>query len=322
MNIESIKTAFSSLPLTPIEIFTYIPILILIIIISILSNKEIKKSLEQSKVVQDLLSRDRDILNRKLHESNIELEKNRQERMHELAKAAEFGRLAQGLFHDLMTPLTSIILHTEKLEDSQEMQKGLEKAQEASRRMAVYAQDIRKSLSNEGDMKLCDLGKELDSVLHLLSYRARMENVDIKVTGQPGCVWTGNLIKMRQVFSNLISNAIDSFAKLENIAHKKVTISLKKDASSYTLIIKDNGSGIPPQNLERIFDPFFTTKSRDKGTGIGLTTVKSIVETDLRGNIKVESSLGKGSTFTVVFPIECTDLASSRQPQHIPPDHV
>ena len=67
------------------------------------------------------------------------------------------------------------------------------------------------------------------------------------------------------------------------------------------LDIKDTGSGIPPEKLEKIYDPFFTTKEPGKGTGLGLFIVRQIVERN-KGRISVESTVGKGTTFFLDFP--------------------
>jgi two-component system NtrC family sensor kinase len=67
--------------------------------------------------------------------------------------------------------------------------------------------------------------------------------------------------------------------------------------------VKDTGCGIPPENLDKLFDPFFTTKEVGQGTGLGLAVSYGIVQRH-GGNIKVESTVSKGSTFTVWLPIE------------------
>ena len=67
--------------------------------------------------------------------------------------------------------------------------------------------------------------------------------------------------------------------------------------------MSDSGDGIPPENLTRLFDPFFTTKPVGQGTGLGLSIVHGIVENH-RGQIDVESEVGKGTTFTIKIPIE------------------
>lgn len=307
-----------SIPLNTVDILTFIPILVLVGMLFFLSNREMKKSLEQSKIAQDLLLQDRDRLKSRLEESIEELRENRLKRLHELTKAAEFGRLSQGLFHDLMTPLTSMILHTEKLTESGLTHKSLEKAVDASHRMTEYVKEIRATLSHEERERECLLHEELEGVLHLFSHKARKGGVEVHITHTEEIVWRGNPLKLRQIFSNLVSNAVDSFEK-KNEENKKVEISITKLGTSAYISVRDNGQGISHKNLPKIFDPFFTTKAFDKGTGIGLTTVRSIVEKDLQGKIEVESTEGRGSTFTITFPVQYIDPVASPQSPHIPP---
>lgn len=306
-----------------IDILTFIPIIVLVILLFFLSDRETKKSLEQSKASAKVLAQDRNALQLKLNESTRALRESELARINELTKAAEFGRLAQGLFHDLMTPLTSIILHTEKLKDRDITHKNMERAVEAGNRMARYIQDIRTTLSHEESERECILSEELDSILHLLAYKAKTGAIEIAVTKQDRCTWYGNPLKMRQIFSNLISNAIDSFEKVsrgpEQNVKKKIQISITKSSLVTTIEIRDNGSGISPQNMEKVFEPFFTTKAFNKGTGIGLSTVKSIVEKDLKGKIEMESQEGTGTLFRIIFPTQYKDPASSPPLPQTPP---
>jgi signal transduction histidine kinase len=274
------------------DILTLVPIIILIGILFYFSNKEIEKSLIKSREVQELLSQDREELRKKLHEERLL-------RLHELEKAAEFGRLSQGLFHDLISPLTSIILHTENLKGERTAQ-HVEKAIDASKRMAVYIKDIRSTLQKEEEMRLCSIKEELESTLRIFSYLAREKKVEIQVKATNNCTWTGSPTKLRQLFSNLISNALDSFDPVNDHRNKIISIHISK-SSKNILSIRDNGCGIPEENLSKIFDPFFTTKPHDKGTGIGLTTVKNIVEKDLHGSLHVESELGLGTIITIKY---------------------
>jgi signal transduction histidine kinase len=85
------------------------------------------------------------------------------------------------------------------------------------------------------------------------------------------------------------------------------------------LSVADNGCGMTPVVRGRIFDPFFTTKDASKGIGIGLATIKNIIEKDLSGTIVVESEPETGSTFTVTFPIHHGATSESdreRDPTH------
>ena len=285
------------------DFLTLIPIGILIAALFYLSRIEMKRSLEQSEIANRILAEDRTKLQLELTENTQALRESELARMTELSKAAEFGRLAQGLFHDLITPLTSIILHTEQLREDDVTHTNLEKAVEAGNRMSRYIHDIRATLSREESERECVITEELDMVLHLLGHKAIQSGVKIEVDCKNVPSWHGNPLKLRQIFSNLISNSIDSFEKRNTDMARIVHISLRTvhDAEKIVLEIRDNGSGISPQNLKRVFEPFFTTKPVDQGTGIGLTTVKSIVEKDLKGRIEIESEEGKGTLVRVLF---------------------
>lgn len=281
-------------------------IIILVIALFLLSHKEIKTSLNKIKSSEQDLEKEKTILLGKLEDQREEMKRFRTERMNELSKVAEFGRLSQGLFHDLMTPLTSVILHTEKLREVSSpetavVHKNLEKAIDASRRMAAYIQNIRTSMQNEQADHEFNLGDELENVTELFSFRSKTESVSIKSSITPQLMYYGDPIKLRQVFSNLISNALDSCNEKQTEG-KRVNLSLFKKDSHIIFSAKDTGNGISPSHLEKIFNPFFTTKSPDRGTGIGLSTVKSIVEHDLKGTIEVKSEVGKGTSFTIIFP--------------------
>jgi two-component system NtrC family sensor kinase len=281
-------------------------IVVLVIALFLLSHKEIRTSLDKIRSSEQDLEKEKEILLGRLENQREEMKRFRTERMNELSKVAEFGRLSQGLFHDLMTPLTSVILHTEKLKEvppseTAAVHKNLEKAIDASRRMAAYIQNIRTSMQNEQADHEFDLGEELNNVIELFSFRSKTETVQIKSRISSRLVYYGDPIKLRQVFSNLISNALDSCNE-KRVGKKEVAISLTTKDSRIVFSVRDTGNGISPSHLEKIFSPFFTTKSPDRGTGIGLSTVKSIVENDLKGAIAVESEVEKGSLFTISFP--------------------
>jgi signal transduction histidine kinase len=102
---------------------------------------------------------------------------------------------------------------------------------------------------------------------------------------------------LQQVFLNIILNAVDAMPRSGSL-----TIIGKNEPYKVSISITDTGCGIPAKNLERIFDPFFTTKSVGEGTGLGLSVSLGIVK-EHRGEIRVESEVDKGSTFTVILPV-------------------
>jgi PAS domain S-box-containing protein len=105
-------------------------------------------------------------------------------------------------------------------------------------------------------------------------------------------------VQMQQVFRNLISNAIDAMPKGGNL---EISATEDKEHKRLSVTVKDSGTGIAPENLARLFQPLFTTKAR--GIGLGLVVVKNLTQNN-GGSLTVESEPGKGSTFTVMLPLD------------------
>ena len=115
--------------------------------------------------------------------------------------------------------------------------------------------------------------------------------------------------ELRQVFNNLISNAIDATDRNGSI---ELTVE-GRDPKEVVVMVRDTGCGIPVEHLETIYKPFFTTKG-EKGTGIGLWVVKGIVER-LGGRIRVETSTSgqTGTCFTITLPSPKAETTPSRE---------
>jgi signal transduction histidine kinase len=86
------------------------------------------------------------------------------------------------------------------------------------------------------------------------------------------------------------------------IEKRVVSVRLASKKGEITIIVRDHGCGISQAVIDKIFDPFFTTKERHRGMGIGLSNTKDIVTKDFKGTIKVKSTEGEGSNFTIAFP--------------------
>lgn len=109
----------------------------------------------------------------------------------------------------------------------------------------------------------------------------------------------GNPIQIKQIVDNLVKNAIDA---MEHSPQKRLTLQTRLEDKAVAIIVSDTGEGIAEENLARIFLPDFTTKPIVKGTGLGLASVKTMVEA-YSGDIQVESKKGEGTTFIVRIPI-------------------
>ncbi|WP_052010043.1 MULTISPECIES: sensor histidine kinase [unclassified Alteromonas] len=107
---------------------------------------------------------------------------------------------------------------------------------------------------------------------------------------------TGNLTELSQVFVNLLVNAVHAIS--ENGA---IEINIEATDKNVVVSVKDNGCGIPPENLGKLFQPFFTTKEIGTGTGLGLAISHGIIESH-NGKISIESQVGEGTCFTITLP--------------------
>jgi two-component system NtrC family sensor kinase len=106
----------------------------------------------------------------------------------------------------------------------------------------------------------------------------------------------GNYGKLQQVFMNLIMNARDAMPRGGDL-----TLATECENSDVLVEVSDNGVGIPADHMDKIFDPFFTTKSTSRGTGLGLAVTYGIIR-EHAGKIRVESTVGRGTSFHLEFP--------------------
>lgn len=152
-------------------------------------------------------------------------------------------------------------------------------------------------MDRSGTLHVTDIHKDIEDTLILLGYKLRDKNIKVVKTfcnDMPGVeAYSGEL---NQVWTNLIDNAI--YAVPEN---GEIQIKTVCDTKQVTVIMIDNGTGIPKDIQSRIFDPFFTTKKVGEGTGIGLDLVKSVIERH-NGDVKVNSVKGR-TEFIVSFPV-------------------
>lgn len=142
-----------------------------------------------------------------------------------------------------------------------------------------------------------NLNEGLDNTLLLAKHEVKGHTIRKNFSEIPGVTCSPSQIN--QVFLNLINNAAQS---IENGAGV-ITLTTRRDGADQVAVeIEDNGKGIPPEVLPKIFDPFFTTKDVGKGTGLGLSISYKIVQQH-GGTIRVDSTVGTGTKFTVVLPL-------------------
>ena len=225
------------------------------------------------------------------------------------------GTLAGGIAHDLNNVLTPIMLSLELLKRSsldQESQELISVIEGSTRRGSEMVQQVLSSARGAKGQRLeIDVAKLIFEV-QKIAKDTFLKHIAIQIV-VPANVWRviGDATQLHQVLLNLCVNARDAMPNggqlimaAENVtldAHD-ADVNSDADAGVYVVLrVKDSGTGILPDVLDRIFDPFFTTKGVGHGTGLGLSTSMGIVKSH-GGFIRVYSEPGRGSKFDVYIP--------------------
>jgi len=292
-------------------------------------------------IVKDITQRienERNIwrMNLELAEANKNL-KNTQLLMVQQEKLASIGQLAAGVAHEINNPLGFLISNHKNLEKYFNKIKAtwnnIIKMQQINlvsdvdieavsnifiESASVFAESkdgferIKTIVSNLknfsridhcDDYTLFDINAGIESTLVVASNEIKyVANIEKHLALIPEIKAKGN--QLNQVFLNIIVNAAQAIGSLNKQNKGLIIITTKQDGESILISVKDNGSGIKKEVLNKIFDPFFTTKEPGKGTGLGLSISYDIIVTKHSGKIWVESELGKGSTFYISLPIQ------------------
>ena len=240
-----------------------------------------------------------------------QLQQTQVEKMSQLYRFIEFGKLAAGLFHDFMTPLNLVSLNLENIkEESKEpykdkvvnIQKYLRHALYGTKRLEKFISVARKQLHDDHTSQTFSLTKETEQIINLFTYKAKLSKIAIHFKYSQSIRYHGNQHKFSQIITNLLSNALDSYTNANEIKNKRITIALYKKNKQITFVISDNGEGMQKKEIEKIFDPLYTTKQNSQHMGLGLYLIKGIIQDDFGGTISVKSKLNKGSNFSVSFP--------------------
>jgi signal transduction histidine kinase len=217
-------------------------------------------------------------------------------------KLAAAGRMAATIAHEINNPLSAITnllyLSRRPMLDSATRESYLAKAEEELNRVALIAKQTLGFYRESTSPTIVDVPKLIKEVIDL--YHSRLLNRGITVEeylehSEPVMVAAGEL---RQVFANLVSNAIDACPPQKGL----ITVRVATRAGRMRVDIADNGTGIQESNRPKIFEAFFTTK-KDVGTGLGLWVSKQLVEKN-GGEISMSTNgISPGTTFTVSLPV-------------------
>lgn len=235
----------------------------------------------------------------------MELEKQRlQEQLIQAEKLSALGRLTANVAHEIRNPLTMIGGYAKRLSRDVQDEKRKEYidviVSEVDRLEKILRSVLTYSRESHLDLKMHNMIQIVEETLKTFELACQERNIKIQKNffEVPDILVDKDRIK--EVLSNIVSNAID-FMPEGGLLTVTVLQEKAKDIPHLCISISDTGVGIPSDKLRLVFEPFFTTKVMEKGTGLGLAISKKIVE-DHGGFIKVESTVGKGSTFSIYIP--------------------
>lgn len=306
--VHSIIPEWRREAITTFDLVEYSVILFVITLVSWISTRDIEKSLLRARKSEKELRAERDSLEVTISERTKQLELAQAEKMTQLYRFAEFGRLSSGLFHDLVNPLTSIVLNLNNIQESVHpdvklVKEDLTRAVKASQRMDNLISTITKQIKTESARSTFLIKDIINEVFTLFSHRAKLLTIDLQYYGEDSLSLFGDPIKFHQIITNLVSNAFDSYeSSSHSNTQRVITVSTATTPDYIIVSIKDNGHGINKEILPQIFNPFFSTKPSSKGMGLGLSMVQSIITNEFNGTISVESSQETGTVFILTFP--------------------
>lgn len=289
------------------DAITYALLIMVITVIVWIFDRSLNKALTRARLSEQVLKQERDDLEITVEERTNKIREMETEKIGQLYRLAEFGRLSSGVFHDLINPLTAVSLNLEQIKNENETnlinaKDCLSQAITASHKMEDLIICIKKSIRQENN-KINFLPKgEIEAAMNILGYKSRQANTEIHFCCEEEIAFYGDPVKFSQIVINLISNSIDSCQSRKENFTKIVKVSLKRQMEFMIIEVKDCGIGIPPENLNKVFQPFFSTK-KEGGLGLGLSSTKNIVEKEFFGSIIVNSEINKETVFTVTIPL-------------------
>lgn len=232
-------------------------------------------------------------------------------------KMQAIGQLAGGVAHDFNNLLTAISGHCDLLllrhdQGDQDFGDLIQIHENANRAAALVSQLLAFSRKQTLQPEVLDVRDTLSDLTHLLN-RLVGEKVTLTLSHDPVMrSIRADKRQLEQVLMNLVVNARDAMPNGGEIRVRTEAVTLDKplrrnrasvpEGNWVTVKVSDEGVGISPDKLQKVFEPFYTTKRTGEGTGLGLSTAYGIVK-QTGGYIFVDSALGKGTQFTLYFPV-------------------
>ncbi len=272
-------------------------------------------------------------LEQKIVERTLELEQ-AQAQLIQSEKMSAIGQLAAGVAHELNNPLGGILGYSqfalEKMRknisektDSKDINRYcryLADIESQARRCKSIVQNLLRfsRASHITEFEEIDINKILKDTITFVEHQLHMNQIELKLELDPNLpAIHGNAGQLQQVFTNLVINAMHASPPESEIKiSSRYSPAVGEFGGAVELLFVDQGTGIEPENIKKIFEPFFTTKEVGKGTGLGLSVSYGIIKSH-GGEIRVDSIPGKGTTFSVILPVQKLTQDTDNQDKQI-----
>ncbi|RCK35214.1 C4-dicarboxylate ABC transporter [Thalassospira xiamenensis] len=288
---------------------------LIILIVLFLRERELKlasqrKSMEFARI-QALNTRlEQEITERRKTEAEL---RGTQDELVQAGKLAALGQMSAAIAHEINQPIAAIrtFCASAKLMlergKSENLGPNIEQISALTERMGSITGQLKTfSRKSTGVLEPVNIRAALDNVIQLLSSQLHNEGCVLEQSDFAGdLIVHADLVRIEQVFVNIIRNALDAMASIDDKdpkAKKRIIIDLSGTRDQATIRISDTGPGIGEETLGLLFDPFFTTKDPGQGVGLGLSVTYGIVR-DFGGSIRAYNRAGGGACFEIQLPL-------------------
>jgi two-component system NtrC family sensor kinase len=241
--------------------------------------------------------------------------------MMQAEKMASLGKMSAVVAHEINNPLSAILTYTKLIrrwlddpsklpQRAADMREPLQLIESESRRCGELVKNLLSfSRASNVNMQQVQINDVLRKCELLVRHKLNMGNINLHLDLEAVPVVYADPSQLEQLFLALVMNAIEAMPQEGNLW---LTTRESESAEEITVVIRDDGAGIPEELLPRMFEPFVTTKQNGQGVGLGLAISKTIVERH-RGRIEVRSAPGQGTAFTITLPVHAAPGARSHQ---------
>ncbi|VAW94778.1 histidine protein kinase [hydrothermal vent metagenome] len=218
------------------------------------------------------------------------------------AKLASIGQMAAGIGHEINNPLNNILSYSKLLLRDNGDNDNLKKDINSLRDEALRASNIIKGILNFARQvppryESFQVTPFIQESLQLVQQTSKNKNISIRILDNNNIIAQGDRSQLQQVLINLLINAIQASTQ-----NGQIVVGVKDSDNCLIISIRDEGSGIKPETLDKIFDPFFSTKSEGQGSGLGLSISLGIMESH-QGKLFISNNQDQGVTATMKIPL-------------------